>query len=216
MTLVQRGRAFISWLLFEPRFFWLAILVPVVVLAGASWFSPCELGVRGAGFAMTVAGVGLAVFGVLETRALFGQESYRRRLWRWLSSLRPIFGRASVVSMTAHATLPALRASGTLTVQASTKDGSLSARLRAVEENLKRIDDELSEAQKRLGDEVRAVREEFERSKVEHRTGISRVAAKLEEYSTGSLDLQLVGVFWVLAGQAFGSFPAEIARLLHR
>lgn len=177
--------------------------------------SSTEEGVRAAGFAMTVAGVALAVFGVVQTRALFGQEPYRRRVWRWIKELRGIFGMTRVIAGTVHAVTPGLRASGTATVRSNPKYMSISVRLRAVEENLRRVDADLSSTQQQFRDETRAIRQELARTNAEQQTGIARVAEKLKEYSTGSLDLELVGAVWVVIGQAYGSFPVEIANLLH-
>ena len=40
------------------------------------------------------------------------------------------------------------------------------------------------------------------------------LAQRLEHYSAGGLDVEIVGAAWIVIGRAFGSFPVEIRRLL--
>src|SRR5688500_15081446 len=83
----------------DPRFVWLAFIVPVGMLVAAWFFLPAapDLRVRAAGFGSTIAGVFLVVRGLVKTQRLFrekGYRGYRERFVAWLRRFPPIFRRS--------------------------------------------------------------------------------------------------------------------------
>lgn len=211
MTIASRLRWFLHWLLRDPALIWLAVLVPVLAIAaGADLTGPPERRVRVAGFLMTVFGVGLVGLGVLDTRRLFGQTPYRQRFIAWIEELPRIFGPGRVITATGGSSL-GLSSHATATVRSTARNASISARLAALERNVKEIDTQVSALEHQLREESQKWRQELEGLSSHSRQETSKLAARLEAYSTGSVDLELMGAAWVLIGQAYGSFPQEIA-----
>lgn len=104
----------------------------------------------------------------------------------------------------------------TVLVRAGPGDGSLSTRLKAVEVTVRRIDERITATEHELRRDLQAVRALVEEVRLQSEARSSSISLQLERYSTGSLDWELVGVVWVVWGQAFGSFPAEIGKGLAR
>ncbi|MGI8546057.1 MAG: hypothetical protein ACR2M1_01795 [Gemmatimonadaceae bacterium] len=96
-------------------------------------------------------------------------------------------------------------------MRAVAKDGSVSARLRAVEENLRRVDDRITSAEQELHREIQEVQGSITSEQAQRQQGDASLAQRHEHISTGGLDSEVVGIAWVIVGQAFGSLPAEIA-----
>jgi len=102
------------------------------------------------------------------------------------------------------------------TARTNPVDGSLEARVVALEANFKHIEREIQCTEERLEKEIEKVGEAVRKEEADRNVHVSAIAKQLETYSTSGLDYELAGVCWVLFGQAFGSFPSEIAAALQR
>ena len=216
MSLTERVRAFNRWLFIDPSPIWLAILAPGVTLLVA-WpvTTSSESRVRIAGFLVTLLGGALVLKGITGTQHLFNKPRLYRRVTAWLRRLPPIFARRGII----HAAGFAVTASATVSarghVRVNPKDpSSVSSRVDAIEENLRRVDDRISQVETRVDQEVKSVRELVDSERSERARGHPTLDARLEEAAAGDLDLELVGVWWLIVGQVLGSFPEEIGRVL--
>ena len=210
-----RLRAFGRWLFVDARSAWAAFGVPALAtVIGIALPAPSELGIRAAGYALTLAGVLLVVRGVIETQSLFKRPSYRSRVTLWLKRLPPIFQRRQVIVAAGAAALGMATASARASVWSNPRDDSITERVRVLEQNLGRVKEHVVAVENRLDQEVRAFQHSLATETSARDAKIAQLAQTIETYTTGSLDGELVGVAWVVVGQAFGSFPAEIARLL--
>lgn len=165
---------------------------------------------RVAGYAVTLAGVVLVGYGILQTQQMFGRPRYGTRILAWLKRFPAIFRSRKIVGAISTGGI-GLSGSASATVRAGAKDGSISARLRALEENVRRIDERITGVEQHTRSELQQLRESIASEQREREQRDALLGQRLEDYSAGSLDLELVGVAWVIFGQAFGSFPAEIA-----
>lgn len=156
-------------------------------------------------------GAFLAVKGVIETSKLFGQTPYRARLRRWVLELARILGPTRIIVGSSSATIGGSSVSGRGKVRSVARGNAISERLRVVEENVERLDSEVDSARLETQQGIEAVRQLVQAQGAAQQGGTAAVAKRLEEYSTGSLDLELVGAFWVIVGQAYTTFPNEIA-----
>lgn len=191
--------------------------MPVIALL-ASWFlpGPGEFRVRVAGAFITLVGVLQVVRGVLETQVMFGRPSYRSRVLNWMGRLAPIFRPRAVVLAASAAAIGRGAFNARLSVRANPKDESCEARIEALEKNLRYLEDEVRGAEARLDKAITDVLATARREQSVGASRLSEVAQRLETYSTGGLDHELAGIVWVIAGQAYGTFPTEIAAALER
>ena len=213
--LPSRIRELLQWLVIDPLPFWAAVLGPLGALA-AVWRMPGspEFRVRAAGYVVTLLGVLLVANGILQTQALFGQPKLHMRVTAWLRRLPPIFNRRNTVYATASGSLGGFSASATGYVRASAQNQSLEARVVALEGNLRRIDDRITVTENLVRAEVRSMKETIAAERTTREKADRTLSERLESFSVGSLDYEIVGAIWVIIGQAFGSFPTEIAKVL--
>ena len=217
-NLVVRSRRIASWLLRDPWPVWLALIPPVVAIL-AGWYLPFEpeLRVRVAGFAVTLAGVGLVVKGIQEKRALFGRPSFGSRIKSWVSRLPAVFGKPRAVVAKASISAGGAVAMGEAYVTTSASaDAPVEQRLAVLEENLKRANDRISRLGERLNTEVNRLTAAISTETSARQAGDREVRERIEELSVGGLDLEAAGVVWVLAGTTYSTFPAELAALVGR
>ena len=188
----------------------------VALLVALQLSLPIDLRVRIAGYVMTLLGVVLVARSVRETQTLFGRPTYRERTSAWLKRFPLIFRSRQTIALAGAATLGFSGARATATVRAIAQDSSLEARITAMEENFRRVDERISLADQAVYKEIDTVRDEIAREKSERQLAHTTLAGRLEDYSAGGLDGELVGIAWVIVGQAYGSFPAEIGSFLFR
>jgi len=212
-----RLQAAYRWLFADPLPVWIGLGAPIVALL-AAWLLPFpgEFRVRIAGAVLTLLGIIQVTRGVLETQLLFGRPTYKERVAKWAARLPPIFKPRAIVMGASVATIggSTLRARGTVRTNAA--DDSLEARVVALESNFKHLEREIQGTEERLETEIAKIGESVLKEQGDRNVHVSEIAKQLETYSTGGLDYELSGVCWVLFGQAFGSFPVEIAAALQR
>lgn len=201
----------------ETRPVWLGLLPPLLPLFAAWPLSLAgELCVRIAGYVVTLLGVGLVARGVFETQQLFGRPRLRDRVRAWRTRLVAVFKPRSLVVAVSGASLNfGGSASATATV-GPPPTRSMSKRLEAVEAAVLSMQTQISASEQALRTDIAKVRAEVAAERVKLASQHEALAAKVEAYSAGSLDSELIGVAWLIIGQAFGSFPGEIACLLVR
>jgi hypothetical protein len=208
MTIGDRAKGLGRWLFADPLPIWLAIVGPVgAVLLTRVFPVPAEARLKLAGFVMTILGVGLVAKSIYDTQILFERPRYRVRLLNWLKRLPPLLSRARVVRGEASITLPMLTVSARGHVRVNPKESTFDARLEAIEENAKRIDDRISQAERRSDEDLRRVDSLVSAEGVARKKSLDALQARLVDYSAGSLDWEIVGAAWVIVGQAFGTFP---------
>lgn len=201
------------WLLIEPWKFWAALLVPFVALA-LSWLLGGDPGfrVRLAGYLMTFAGVLLVAHGIWETQRLFNRPRLAHRAQAWLKRF-PLTAQRRVTGVVGMA-LGCASVAGSLTVRKVAKDSSLEARVDALEENLRHIETRVSATEQRFLNELQKVNESLASERSERERGDHTLRDRLERFSAGGLDFELMGVVWLIVGQLFASFPDEVGNFL--
>jgi hypothetical protein len=209
-----RLRALGRWLFIDTAAFWLAVAPPcLLILLSTQLRGATELHMRVVGYTLTLLGVVLVLYGLRDTRKLFAKPSYDRRIVGWLRRF-PAIWRPTMV--TAAAATGGVRIGGSAAgfVRSGAASNSVSARLRAAEENLRRVDERITEVEASLRQEIQNLRSELTAELGRRDEDSAALAAKMEQFAAGSLDATLVGVAWAVVGQLLGAFPLEIATRL--
>lgn len=209
-----RIRAFLNWLVVDPLAFWSAIGLPVVVLVACRRVSfPGDVGVRSAGYILTLAGAFLVARGVLETQRLFERPRYLDRVHAWLKRFTIPFKRRSVIAAASSVTL-GISGNATATLIRANKKRSVSERLRLLEQDVKRLETLVDASVARVANDVAQLRAKIETERNQRSEELERVRKLLVQFSAGSLDWEVVGLVWLVVGQALAYFPGEIAEIL--
>ncbi|MEO8562493.1 MAG: hypothetical protein ABI601_10485 [bacterium] len=214
--MLPRLRALWRWVVVDPVPFWLAIVPPLVIMVASERLpGAAELHRRATGYALTLLGILFVVYGLRDTRKLFGKPSYRRRIARWLRRFPNIWRPGVVIVGTGTGSLM-IGGSAAAIVRHGAPDNSLSTRLKAVEENLKLVDERVTQTESALRQEVQAVRSALAQELRKRDEVSAALATKVEQFAAGSLDATLVGIVWGVWGQTLGAFPLEISDWISR
>ena len=89
----------------------------------------------------------------------------------------------------------------------------LDPRVALLEENLKRLRNELDAKEKKLMENLNTVRGVLEEERAVKGNRSSRLSNQLEEFAVGGLHLEIIGLVWLFLGVLGTSIPDEIAAL---
>lgn len=195
----------------EPRAFWAAVLPPLaVLLLTLALPGDDEWHVRVAGYALTLLGTLVVLFGLRDTQKLFDKPSYSERFRAWLGRI-PNAWRPRHIHMVVSTGGVSVTGSAVGLVTRGAPNNSISLRLAALERRVEDLTSRLTDSETSLRNEIAALREHLE-SELRKRDELSAAQhRKLETFAAGSLDVALVGIVWAVLGQAYGAFPGEIA-----
>lgn len=196
---------------------WLGITPPCLAVALA-WAIPKqgEFCVRAAGYVLTLLGAGLVARGIAGTQTLFGRPKVSARLRQWGSRLVAVFRHPRPIIGAGMSSSGGSSMSGTGTVRWNARSRDLHERVRVLEKNLYLTEERITSTEQRLGQEIQRARDELGKELSAADTRVVELSNRLEQYSTSGLDAELIGLVWVVFGQAFGAFPAEIAGFILR
>ncbi len=213
-NLSARFGRFFRWLVLDPALVWAALGLPTIFLMLALQLSVApELSVRIAGYMVALVGVVLVVKGIRDKQQLFQRPSLALRVNQWIRRLPPIFLPTKRVSGTSHISLggATMSGSGNLTATLTTASPTIEDRVRVLEQNFRKASERIEVVQNEVRTVADALRLEAGAMRQSHEEAHKELRRRLEDFSVGSVDFELAGVFWVVIGGALTTFPAEIA-----
>lgn len=216
MTFEVRLKKLLIWLknigrwLAIARDAWAALLVVAISLGVIFVFGSSEAAFRWTGMVLQLLGIGTVIWGIQETRMLFGKPSFFLAARQWLSSFPSYNGRTITASMEGN--LPALTGEMHGTVSSKLdSDASVEERLAFLQNSIERLDQRIEQTEQRI-----------EKVKQEHATALNNerqdrtkevksLRNKLEVAETGGLHISAMGALWLLVGVIMTSVPAELS-----
>lgn len=209
-------RRLLRWLFIEPRAVWSAVGLPVLSLLVARLLPlPIEVGIRGAGYTLTFAGVAFVVSSIRQKRALFGRPSLFGRTTAWLRRFPTLFGKPRSVHLHAGSGGISISGHSASLFVGSTAPKTLDERVGALEEDIKSIREQIARTKEQLENEVRDLTNSTHSEMSTLREETTQLTGRVEELSVGSLDFELAAVAWVLFGNLYTTFPQELATLVN-
>ena len=171
---------------------------------------PC---IRITGMVLQLCGVGSVIWGISETRELFGEPSIFGIL---KSKIKSIFKR------TVHLGVAHLNSHGHASdnIRASQRrpfgvNQSLEERIKTLEKNFEFIDSDIKDIQEEMDKQkseiYRRINEERERNQID----INSIHEKLKESATGGIHISALGASWLFFGVILSSVAPELSRLLN-
>jgi hypothetical protein len=195
----------VEWRLFCLGFFVVAAPVGFIVFVCAG-----EAVIRIAGMVLQLLGIGTVAWGIHITRKEFGHSSvftvWRKRLNRF-----PAFGDNGATG-SANITLPLMTVSGRgySSVSAGT-NLTIDARIQALEENLKLVNDRVSHTQNEMDQGFRKQTDALKQEQQIRSDEDQHIRAKMELTNTGGLHISAMGALWLAIGVIMSSIPSELA-----
>ena len=194
-----------EWWLFCFGFLVIAAPAAFIVFVGAS-----EAAIRYTGMGLQLLGIGTVAWGIHTTRKEFDHPSvfavWRKRLNRF-----PSFGGREIAG-SAHITLPAMTVSarGYGSVDAG-ENPTIDARVQALEENLKRVNDRVSQTQNEMDQGFRKQCDALKQEQQVRSDEDQRIRVKMESTETGGLHISAMGALWLSIGVIMSAIPCELA-----
>ena len=209
----NRMRESMLWLFYEPRHAWICVGVIVVGVFLPSRFGFSEAAIRLAGLALQLAGIFTVVWGIVETRGVFGLQPVQAKLRSWW--FRAPFRRRHSVFATSSGSFSVAGSLASAYVSvAIDPTNSIATQLAAVARNLDLIQERIT------GVQAEAVRNhgELKTQLFEQTSRIEDVRISLSDrlrtFGTSGLHISAIGAAWLFVGAVMGSASQELASLL--
>lgn len=209
--MIRWVRAVLRWIR-EPRLFWLCTFVVVASMALALFGGVTEQKIRITGLVLQLCGISTVVWGLRQTRKLFGRAGFFEHLVEWLKRFPKYKPRP--VSFEGNISLPTIQLTGRAHLwQGAGPEAPIEKRLAVVEENLLALDQRLVQVDKRLDDEARKITSELHEERVLREKEDDETKRKIELSQTGGLSISVMGLVWLLLGVVLSTASTEIAKL---
>lgn len=209
---LARIKAVWPWLA-EAKHVWLSLLIIVLALLVAIRPGASEPLIRLTGLILQLFGIGTVIWGISETRAVFGYSPIFSKTKSWLQRF-PLVRRDIVLAASGTA-LSAIggkaRAHGTF---GAGDNPTVEARLDAVEKNIGAIHDRITATQKEMDEEIHRAADALKREEQTRREEDAAIGKMLEATGTGGVHISAIGASWLFVGIVLSTAAAEIAALL--
>jgi hypothetical protein len=200
------------WLV-EARFLWLALGLIVTALVVALRPNTPEPVIRITGLILQLFGIYTIIWGISETRKLFEHPSFAAKTKSWFERF-PLRQRdINVVSGVASFVTIGCKASGYSTSDPG-PNPTIEKRLVALERNISRIHDRISDNEKEVDDEFRKTAEALKNEEQTRQTEDNSIHKKLETTGTGGVHISAIGASCLFVGVILSTASVEIAKFL--
>ena len=219
MRLIQNlGRwvkALAYWLV-EAWRVWVPVLLVVLVLTIASQLplSLADSMLRYCGLTFQLLGILTVVSGLRDKRRLFNRPSLVENIRRWINR-RPRWGAKPQTILVAGTGSISVSGSARLSVwRGAPPDAPVEARLAALEANLATLRIEQAETAKESQEATRKTNEAVDAERRVRESAVTALRAQLEGLGARGLNVEMMGVFWLILGVVLATVPGEIAAVL--
>jgi hypothetical protein len=155
-------------------------------------------------------GLGTVIWGLRDTRRLFGRPSLPDAAAAWLGRFPRYKVKPAVFEIpTGHLTISGHPPRVTVS---PTKQPSLEERIVALEQAQRQQSELIADVRGRIDKEAQVRASELESERRERAVVDNKIQGLLEEASAGGLHIEWVGVAWLFVGLIFGTASTEIAK----
>jgi len=208
----SRLKAIWPWLV-DAKYAWRALAVICVSLIISLRPHTTEPVIRITGLVLQLLGVGTVIWGISETRALFGHPSFLNKIKIWLGRF-PLL-RHEVVFGAVNITLPMLSAHGRgYSTCGPGNNPTIQARIDALEKNVLLIHERINQTQQEMDEEFRKINTAIKHEEDARKTDDKSILEKLEAKGTGGVHISAIGASWLFIGLILSTAAIEIAELL--
>lgn len=210
---MSRIRSLWPWLA-EARYAWLALGVIVIALGISLRPNTPEPVIRLTGLVLQILGIGTVIWGISETRALFGHPSFASKATSWLKRF-PLLRRNIVLAAGAGSLgLATCKARGHITHGPTGPNPTIEARLESLERNVVLIHERISGTEKEMDEEFRKAAEALKNEEQARQAEDNVLHEKLEATGTGGVHISAIGASWLFVGVVLSTAGIEIAEFL--
>jgi hypothetical protein len=208
---LSRIKSLGPWLA-EAKYVWFAVLSNLLAVVVAIQLGAGERAFRITGLVLQVLGILTIIWGISETRALFGHASLAAKIKAWLQRF-PLRRRGIVMAAGGGDFVATTDKARAYVTHAAGPNPTLDARVAALEKNMVSLQNQITAVETELDQEFQNVREQI-RSEVQTRaTNDKELAKKIEASATGGIYISAIGASWLFVGVVLSTAAPELAGL---
>lgn len=196
------------WLAFGVIF----VVIGAAVLIVAFWPNKLEPVIRLTGLVFQLLGIGTVIWGISETRALFGHSSFAAKAKTWFTRL--LFRRKNNIILSGTPSVAAVNSKGGDVTHGTAPNPTIESRLDSLERNISLIHERISGTKKEMNEKFRKTAEALRNEKQTRQTKDNAIGKKLEATGTGGVHISAIGALWLFVGVVLSTASVEIAELL--
>lgn len=197
----------------EGKYVWIATGANLLALVIALRPGASEPLIRLSGLALQVLGIATVIWGISETRALFGHPSITTKAKAWLQRF-PLRNRNVVVGVAGIACGTSVGTARGFGTHGAGPNPTLDARIDALEKNVTAIHDRITAAQKEMDAGLQKAGADLKGEAQIRQTEDAEIRSKLEATGTGGVHISAIGASWLFVGVVLSTAAPELAQLL--
>jgi len=191
-----------------------AIVGVIAATASCLWVVPeREIAFRVAGTLLQGMGLATVALGIAQVRRLFGRPTVLGKVREWLRLLQSVFGKKRPISHELEIAVETGMAGSLRPIHQVPEGGPLHRRITALEKNLELFRREIDTTVAGLNSAIDDMRRTTKAGLAKRREETKAVDARMQEFATGGIHLELIGLLWLLAGVIAGTLAPELARM---
>lgn len=172
-----------------------------------------EPAIRLSGLILQLLGILTVIWGIQETRALFGHPSFRSKIKAWLSRFPLLLGNDVHSAGSFASPVPTMKGRSHTTHVAGANP-TIEVRLDALEKNLTSIHERIDQTQKEMDEELHKITNAVKREEQLRQAEDNAIRVRLEATGTGGVHISFIGAILLFVGIFLSTAGTEIAALL--
>ena len=169
--------------------------------------------IRLTGLALQLMGIATVIWGISETRALFGHPSLIRAVKGWLDRF-PLIRRNITIAVGSAALSAAMGKARVYVTHRAGPDSTVESRLDALEKNVAAIHERITQTQAEVDEESRKSADALKREEQSRLAEDAAIRKQLEATGTGGVHISAIGASWIFVGVILSSASVEIAAFI--
>jgi hypothetical protein len=194
----SRFKAIWPWLADAGYAWYSAAVIGVALIISLCLYST-ESGIRLTGLGLQLFGISTVIWGISETRALFGHPSFANEIKAWLGRF-PLLRRNVVVSVDSASHAVVSDKARVYVTQGAGANPTIEARLDALERNVTLIHERISQVEEEIDKELHKISDLVKHEEQLRQTEDNGIRMKLEATGTGGVHISAIGASWLFVG----------------
>lgn len=208
----DRIRALPPWLA-EGKYVWIALGSSVIAIFVALRPGSTEPLIRLTGLALQVLGIATVVWGIAETRALFGHTPIFSVAKSWFGRF-PLRSQSIVLAASGVASATATGKVRGYVTHGPGPSPTIETRLEAIEKNIETVHGRITSAQRELDEQGQKSKQELAAEANSRQVEDERTRGMLETTATGGVHISAIGATWLFVGVVLSTAAPEFAEWL--
>lgn len=197
----------------EARFTWLTLILVTFALTFAFRTGTTEPTIRLTGLALQIFGIATVIWGISETRALFGHTSLLCGTKSWLMRF-PLRTKKVVVGITGVSVGTATGLVSAIVTHGSIGEPTIENRLAALEKNIATIHERITNIEQKTTTDLGRLRDSLSSESSMRTSEDDSIRKKLEATGTGGVHISAIGAALLFVGVILSTAAPEILTAL--